>query len=189
MKELKEQIQEALTSFGSGNLAANATRLLNILGYKSERTFQLSPNNYKGFADMFQSVPSNFDTEKAKVKDWQTIDIIFQLTEDDIKKNHSLFETKKYSDKIIESYLFFALSLTGDKYTRGDLVRITREINKLTPMPAMILFKYNNYLTIAVIDRRLHKRESTKGRAQKMSSKKLLSLKTYKYPPRLYKEG
>jgi len=48
---------------------------------------------------------------------------------------------------IIESYLFFALSLRGDKYTRGDLVRITREINELTRMSSMILFSYNNNLT------------------------------------------
>jgi len=169
MTELKQQIQEALTEFSKGKLAASSKRLLNVLGYESDRTVQLSPNTYKGFSELFQAMPSNFDQEKAKVQDWQSIDIIFQLTEDDIKKSHSLFEAKQYSDKIIESYLFFDLSLAGDKYTRGDLVRITREINKLTPMPAMILFRYNNYLTVAVIDRRLHKRESTKDVLEKVT--------------------
>ncbi len=169
MTELKQQIQEALTGFGKGKLSVNAANLLNVLGYESERTVELSPNTYKGFSEVFQAGPSNFYQEKAKVKDWQTIDIIFQLTEDDIKKSHSLFEAKQYGDKIIESYLFFALALTGDKYTRGDLVRITREINKLTPMPAMILFRYNNYLTLSVIDRRLHKRESTKDVLEKVT--------------------
>lgn len=169
MNDIKIQIQSALNAFSKGNLLPNAKSLLNILGYESERTIQLSPNNYKGFSELFQSGPSNFDRDKAKIEDRQTIDIIFQLTEDDIKKSQSLFEAKQYSDKIIESYLFFALSLTGEKYTRGDLVKITREINKLTPMPAMILFMYNNYLTIAVIDRRLHKRESTKDVLEKVT--------------------
>ncbi|TAN42554.1 MAG: hypothetical protein EPN22_12360 [Nitrospirae bacterium] len=36
-------------------------------------------------------------------------------------------------------------------------------------MPAMILFKYNNYLTVAVIDRRLHKKESTKDVLEKVT--------------------
>jgi len=166
---LKEKIYEALTAFSKGKLAASSANLLNVLAYESDRTVQLSPNTYRGFSELFQSGPSNFDQEKAKAKDWQTIDIIFQLTEDDIKKSHSLFEAKQYSDKIIESYLFFALSLAGDKYTRGDLVWITREINKLTPMPAMILFRYNSYLTVAVIDRRLHKRESTKDVLEKVT--------------------
>ena len=98
------------------------------------------------------------------------------MTEDAVKKTHSLFAAKQVDNTIIESYLFFALSLTGDKYTRGDLVRITREINKLTPMPAMILYQYNNYLTIAVIDRRLHKREGSKDVLEKVTLIKDISI-------------
>lgn len=169
MKEVKENIQSALKQFSSGVMADSAKNLLNVLSYESERTLQLSPNNYKGFSELFQTGLSNLDVKKAKVEEWQSIDIIFQLTEDDIRKSQSLFEAKKVDNAIIESYLFFAVALTGEKYTRGDLVKITREINKLTPMPAMILFKYNNYLTVAVIDRRLHKRESSKDVLEKVT--------------------
>jgi hypothetical protein len=169
MKELKEQIQAALGGFSSVSLADNAKNLLNILGYESDRTIKLSPNNYKGFSELFQVESSNFNPDKAKVNDWQSIDIIFQLTEGDIKKSLSLFETKQVDNNIIESYLFFAISLTGEKYTRGDLVKITREINKLTPMPAMILFRHGNYLTVAVIDRRLDQKEPSKDVLQKVT--------------------
>jgi adenine-specific DNA-methyltransferase len=162
MNNLKEVIQSALLKFSSGILLNNAKSLLNVLGYESDRTVKLSPNNYEGFAELFQARPSNFSLEKAKVKEWQSIDIVFQLIEDDIKKSYSLFETKKYSDKIIESYLFFTLDLVGDKYTRGDLVKITREINRLTPMPAIILFRYGKYLTISIIDRRPNKKDPSK---------------------------
>ena len=86
MKELKEQIQAGLNGFSVGTLADNAKSLLNVLGYESDRTFSLTPNNYKAFSELFKVVPANFDPEKARVKDWQSIDIIFQLAEDDIKK-------------------------------------------------------------------------------------------------------
>ncbi len=169
MTELKAQIQSALNQFANGALLQNAKVLLNTLGYESDRTLALSPNNYKGFSEQFNVAESNFNPEKAKTTEWESIDIIFQITEDDIKKTQSLFQTKQVDNKIIESYLFFAISLKGDRYTRSDLVKITREINKLTPMPSMILFRYNDYLTIAVIDRRLHKREASKDVLEKVT--------------------
>ena len=176
MSELKEQIQSAINAFASGDLLTNAGNLLKVLGYESDRTFLLTPNTFAGFWESFGNQNVSFDKDKARKDEWQSIDIIFQLTEDDIRKTHSLFAAKQVDNTIIESYLFFALSLTGDKYTRGDLVRITREINKLTPMPAMILFQYNNFLTIAVIDRRLHKREGSKDVLEKVTLIKEINL-------------
>lgn len=169
MSDIKTQIKESLFGFADGNLSNSAVQLLNVLGYESERTVQLSPNNFEGLSEIFPVKQSKFDTEKANAKDWQSIDIVFQLTDDDIKKNYSLFDTKQVDDKIIESYLFLTLSLAGDSYTRGELAKITREINKLTPMPAMILFKYNKYLTVSIIDRRQHKRDSAKDVLEKVT--------------------
>ena len=40
----KEQIQNALKAFSSGNLRDNARRLFNTLGYHSEKRIDLSPN-------------------------------------------------------------------------------------------------------------------------------------------------
>ena len=167
MSELKKSIQEVLSSFASGNLSDNAKGLLNALGYSSDRTFQLTPNTFEGLSEYFDT--SRIDEKKIRKADWQSVDIVFQLTEDDIKKNHSLFEATKVDNAIIESYLFFAVALTGGSYTRGDLVKITREINRLTPMPAMIFFRYGGYLTVSIIDRRLHKRESAKDVLEKVT--------------------
>ena len=50
----------------------------------------------------------------------------------------------------------------GKEFTRTDLANITREINKLFPMPAFILFKRGNCLTLSVINRRLHKLDESK---------------------------
>ena len=161
-EDIKQEIKEAIQQFANGALLQNAKVLLNTLGYESDRTLQLSPNNYEGFAEQFAVSRSNFNLDKAKTKDWQSVDIVFQITQEDIKKTYSIFDTKQIDNKIIESYLFFALSLKGDRYTRSDLVKITREINKLTPMPAIILFRYSNCLTISIIDRRPNKKDPSR---------------------------
>jgi adenine-specific DNA-methyltransferase len=174
--ELKRKIESVLHGFALGSPANSAKKLLNALGYESDKTFSLSPNTFGGFAEAFIKEPGRFDPEKARAKEWKTIDVLFQITDDEIRKNDSLFQAKQVDNTIMESYLFFALSLAANAYTRGDLVKITREINKLTPMPAMILFHYGHCLTIAVIDRRLHKREASKDVLEKVTLIKDINL-------------
>lgn len=55
--DIKALIQTALTAFADHAvpLHDSAKQLLNTLGYKSERAFQLTPNNYEGFAEQFQA--------------------------------------------------------------------------------------------------------------------------------------
>jgi len=169
MNDLKTRIQDVLKAFPDGPLIKTAGNLLNILGYRSDKTFSLRPNDYKGFADYFLQRSNAFDAVRARTAEWQSVDILFQLTEDELKTQHTLFEIREVDNRIIESYLFFAVELTGEAYTRGDLVRITREINKLTPMPSMLLFFYNHRLTIAVIDRRLNKNEHSRDVLEKVT--------------------
>ena len=69
----------------------------------------------------------------------------------------------------MESYVFFALTLKESHYTRTQLSTITREINKLMQMPAMILFQHGQTLSLAVIDRRLHKRDEAKDVLEKVT--------------------
>jgi len=169
MIDLKTRIQDALKTIPDRPLIEAAGNLLDVLGYKSDKTFLLTPNDYRGFADYFIKIPSIFDPAKARTGEWKSVDIIFQLTEDELKTQHTLFEIREVNNRIIESYLFFVIALTCEAYNRGDLVRITREINKLTPMPAMVLFYYNGRLTISVIDRRLHKKERSKDVLEKVT--------------------
>ncbi len=49
----------------------------------------------------------------------------------------------------------------GD-YARGKLAGIARQINRIFPMPVMVLFKIGGRLSIAVINRRLNKRDDSK---------------------------
>jgi adenine-specific DNA-methyltransferase len=72
---------------------------------------------------------------------------------------------------IIQSYLFIALELAQPErpYTRTQLARITREINKQFSMPVLLLFKHDAALTFAVINRRLHKRDPGKDVLEKVT--------------------
>ena len=161
------------------------------LGYYSDKTFDLSPNSADNFLDTFDE-KNIFRKEKALLKNWRSIDIIFQLTDEEIYALGSgqlslQFDThKKIDNKIFESYLFVALKLKKGHYTRTDLSNIAREINKLFPMPVLILFKNGESLTLSVINRRLHKRDTSKDVLEKVTLIK--DIRFNKSPPCPYRD-
>ncbi len=105
--------------------------------------------------------------------EWKTVDLLFQLTDDEVRtaaNGEFDFASKGVFDgAVINSYLFFALDLKGNHYSRTALAGITREVNKLFNMPALILFRYGETLTLGVINRRLHKREEGKDVLEKVT--------------------
>lgn len=101
-----------------------------------------------------------------------SVDLLFQLTSDEITRTMQgrlPFSGGRFNDKIIESYLFFAVDLTSDHYTRTQFADITREINKLFDMPVMVLFRHGDCLTLAIINRRLHKRDESTDVLEKVT--------------------
>ena len=166
MNGKKEEIEGALHQFASGDLADNAKHLLNVLGYESQRTMQLDPNTSDGFLSAFElEDEEKFNPKRALVEEWESIDLLFQLTEEEIGNNPNLeidFGDGGIDEARMESYIFFAIKLSGDHYTRTQLSQITREMNKPFDMPAMILFQHDGALTFAVIDRRLNRRDESK---------------------------
>jgi adenine-specific DNA-methyltransferase len=167
MKDVKEKIARSVQAFSDGNLTERALALFSTLGYSTDRQAPLSGPTFKTFNDTYVFGDSRFKEEKALVKDWKYVDLLFQLSDAEINKQTSLFDSRKViisSDSAIaiHSYLFFVIELAGTAYTRTALSNITREINKLFPMPVMVLFKHKKALTLAVINRRLHKRDESK---------------------------
>jgi hypothetical protein len=152
----KQQIQTALTAFAQEPLAVAGRGLLATLGYRSEKRFDLVPNTTQTFLINFVQ-HRHLDQAQALFDQWRSVDFLFQLTDDEIRQHDqlTLFESKgQWSNAIIESYLFFAIELTGDQYTRSQLASITRAVNRLFEMPALLLFKHGAALTLAVINRR-----------------------------------
>ena len=178
MPQHKNDIKNALKRFTGGNLADNARRLLDILGYRSERTMSLDPNTAEEFIDHLD--PSNtMNAGRALLDEWESINLLFQLTGDEIAlrdQDTSGSGERGIDNSVYQSYLFFALKLRGGSYSRTKLSEITREINKLTPMPAMVIFQHGRLLTFAVIDRRLHKRDDSRDVLEKVTLIKDINL-------------
>ena len=178
-QQVKKNIGDALKSFSSGNLTDKANDLFATMGYSSEKRPSTISNSPYDFLNAFNT-DNRLNNEKAHVNHWKTITLLFQLTKDEIKKGSQLvmdFGTgKKVDNTIIESYLFFALELKQDYYTRTQLAAITREINKLFPMPCMVLFHYRETLTLSIINRRLHKQDESRDVLEKVTLIKDINL-------------
>ena len=172
--DVRQAIVESLASFGKGSFRINATRLFNTLGYESEKTIDLSRNSPDNFL-LEVDRENRLSKERALFAKWQSVDFVFQITEEEIRgfdKSQLALHfdaSKKIDNRIIESYLILALRLRKGHYTRTDLSNITRGINRLFPMPALILFLHGETLTLSVINRRLHKRDQTKDVLEKVT--------------------
>ena len=137
---LKMEIQRALGNFADGDPAENATQLLKVLGYESQRTLNRDANTVAAFLEDFDT-QEEINREKVLLHEWQTVDFLFQLTADEIQQHTqetiAFHENRGVDDTIYYSYLFLAIKLKGDVYSRTALANITREINKCYAMPAI----------------------------------------------------
>lgn len=157
-------ITKALQCFVNGDHVENTRNLLGTLGYRSDRTIAFEPNTAEGFIEYFGQF-GEMIADKAQLQEWKSIDFLFQLTKAEIIENAQLqivFENYPMDNQSIESYLFFVLQLCGSTYNRTDLSQITYEINKLTPMPAMVIFQYDSFLAWAIINRRPSERDPSR---------------------------
>jgi adenine-specific DNA-methyltransferase len=162
-----QAIQTSLHAFASGDLAANARSLFAALGYASERQQPLEEKTFAGFSAYLHD-EAKFSEKNALVAEWRYVDLLFQLTGDELNQQAGLFIRTGIDDRIT-SYLFFALELTKTDYTRTALSQITRELNKVFSIPVLVLFKYGEHLTLAVIDRQPHKRDESKDVLRKVT--------------------
>jgi len=168
MPDIRESIHIAVASIARGPFRETASHLLSVLGYQSDRTVHLGSSDPQVFIDFVQSnAPANaFNKTKALCAEWSSADLLFQLTDNELAGQKSLFDETAVTPSLLQSYLFFAIELTGDSYARGRLTDIARQINRVFPMPVMVLLKHKlnkaPVLSIAVINRRQHKRDASK---------------------------
>ncbi|GIW24665.1 Eco57I restriction-modification methylase domain-containing protein [Meiothermus sp.] len=154
-QKLRESLSIALRDFATKPLEQAALSLWRSLGYQSSRTAPLN-----SLDDLPE--PERLAELKAHTRQFR---FLFQLTTEEIRLSHqpSLgLGAGRYENQIVESYVFVALELIQPEYTRGQLAEFTRRLNRAFPMPVMVLFKYGAYLTIAAVERRVHKRDERK---------------------------
>ena len=168
----KYQIQKSIQNFSEEDFSENSLSLLSTLGYRSDKRFddlEITPINID---EVFPS-EQTFRHDKALTKQWTSVDLLFQLTGEDIvniSQGRLAFKDRvSFDPAIYQSYLFFAVELKSDRYTRNQLALITREINKIFLIPVMVLFKHGDTITLAIINRRPHKREVQKDILEKVT--------------------
>lgn len=161
--DIRLDVLKKLQNLPSSDFREGHIELLNTLGYRSDKTMPIPKANPEKFIQIAESGSgAKIDKAKAKYEDWKKADILFQLTDEELSGQSSLFEATELKPKLLQSYLFFAIELKGLRYSRTDFSTITRQINRLFPMPVMVFYTFNGELSIAVINRRRNKREEHK---------------------------
>lgn len=171
----KQEIENALMSF---SCPSSASDLLRVLGYQSPKTLKLSDQTAQTFLAAFNQA-GTLKKDKALVDDWASIDILFQITDEEVRDRLGqvqLFNNTQADKTNIRSFLFFSLCLKAQAYTRTQLATITREINKLFMMPVIIFFTYQQKLSIGIITRRINRRDVNKDVLEKVTLIKDINL-------------
>jgi len=162
-ESLSASIQAALNNFDVRQFRASNLALLNALGYSSDRTHAIPGADPQAFRAIVESHSGKtLNADKAKFAEWKQADLLFQFTDDELIGHKGLFQDAAINASQTRSYLFFAVELSGTRYSRTDLATIARQINRLFPMPVTVTFSYANKLSVAVINRRPHKRDESR---------------------------
>ena len=178
---IKQNIENALKEFDSQPIRDAATRLLDILGYRSKRISNDELDNEK-YNNLFESA---FETsnpfKKLRLEKWQSYRRIMQITDEEINQQRTperqfLFESTNINENLRTSYMFVAVELDGNAFTRTQLADITRFICQKAPYSITVMFRYGDYLSLAIINRRHHKRDKTKQVLEKVTLIKDINL-------------
>lgn len=157
--QMKQAISQHIQKFSSQPLRQAALSLFSTLGYASDRTVETP--SVAEFRAQFDS-ESKLEHSAALIASWRSAELLFQLTDEELSRSTALFKDEAVKTSLLQSYVFIAIELADGDYARGKLAGIARQINRIFPMPVMVLFKIGGRLSIAVINRRLNKRDDNK---------------------------
>lgn len=176
-QQLRAELQTALLNLATGDLRTSATALLGKLGYASHKTLEL-PTQPQAFAKEVENLlggSKQLNPAHASLADWQSAAFLFQLTNDELPalaagQASLLTETGGVQAWQVESFVFLAIDLKPGSWSRTRLAALTREVNRLFPMPAVLLFRHPRndsqvggtpLLSVSVIHRRANKRDAS----------------------------
>ncbi|MDE0426007.1 MAG: Eco57I restriction-modification methylase domain-containing protein [Candidatus Poribacteria bacterium] len=151
----KQAIKSALSALPASDFLEKSKNLLATLGYQSERTLELS-GTVHDFLEEFPALNPNTKTEQEFQNNIESVKLVFQFTSDEIDDDPqmTLLESNAFDKGNISSFLFCAVELKDNTYSRTQYAAFTREINKRLIAPTVILFRAGNRLTVAFADRR-----------------------------------
>ena len=151
----KDAIKAALAAMSTGDFLEKSKDLLATIGYNSERTLELS-GTVDNFIQEFEALNPNTKTEQEFRNNVASVKLVFQFTSDEIADDPQLMllESDCFSKGNTDSFLFSAVELKDNNYSRTQYAEFTREINKRLLAPTVVLFRVANRLTIGFTDRR-----------------------------------
>ncbi len=157
-------VEAAIRAFATLPLEEAGRQLLGTLGYHSAKTIALDgdPQSFARDVDhegRLKAKPAQFDK-------WQEVRFLFQLTNDEIPmlgRGQTSFQLEeKFGRSIVDSFVFIAITLDGEEWSRGGLAGITRAVNAMFPMPVIVVFRHGSRISLAVSERRINKRDANR---------------------------
>lgn len=162
----RETIAAALKDFNSYPFPDAAKRLFGSMGYSSSRTLDISTvEEFCRELDQRQVLTAR---EREALDQLASLHFLYQITDSELTSQGDLFDDASKADGTrIHSYLFIAAELPAGVYTRTFLAGIARAINKPLAMPALVLFRHGDSVSLAIIHRRLNKRQGDRDVLEK----------------------
>lgn len=161
----RRKTEAAVQRFGKQPLRQAALEFLDDLGYRSQLELKISG------VDAFRSEldqDGRLNPEHAHLDEWKNVEFLRQVTGRDLSPTGELFR-HDYDPSEIQSYVFLAIDLKDERYTRNKLSQISRAVNRIFMMPALLIFKHGESLTFSVVNRRLNKRDQSRDVLEKVT--------------------
>ena len=183
---IKQNIEKALNNFLDDQqpLREASTTFLNTLGYHSGLVGndEIDKPRYDRIKEAAKKTAN--PSERLRIEDWEPFFQILQVTDAEINAQLTdespHFESKAIDTELRSSYMFIAMPLAGDTYTRTQLSNITRFMGMRIPQSFMMIFRYSDVLTLAIINRRPNLSNTTKQVLEKVTLIKDINLDSSK---------
>ena len=183
---IKQNIENALNNFldNQQSLREISTTFLNTLGYHSGLvgSDEIDKPRYDRIKEAAKKTAN--PCERLRIEDWEPFSQILQVTDAEINAQLTdespRFESKAIDTELRSSYMFIAMPLAGDTYTRTQLSNITRFMGMRILQPFIMIFRYSDVLSLAIINRRLNLRDTTKQVLEKVTLIKDINLDSSK---------
>ena len=170
---IKRNIENALMEFNNQTIRDAATTLLNTLGYHSGLvgSNEIDKPRYDHIKKTAEKTAN--PTDRLCIEEWEQFSQILQVTDDEINaqltEETTEFESKEIDNELRSSYMFIAMPLAGESYTRTHLANIMRFMSMRIPQPFMVMFRYGSALTLGIINRRQSKKDDNKQVLEKVT--------------------
>ena len=100
--------QPAIVSFSAKSLRDAGAALFACLGYKSDRT--IATRSVTDFCAQFD--PRGLLAHpRAQKSNWKSIELLFQLTDEELSRTATLFKDTSVRSSLLQSYVFCAVGL------------------------------------------------------------------------------